>query len=471
MAFTGYITAAGRAFQAEVLAKGEQMAFTRAAGGSGTTADPANATAMANEQCDFLLKYSHNVDDRIEVFSTLDNGTVSAPFVWHEWGLFASDAEREVLYLISQDVQGQTISLSGDVVDYKHTIIINDDLTVTVEAAPFGPVTQGDIGRAFGVAPLDAEGKVPLMHLPPIDVGGVKTVNGVEPDDTGDVTLGAGDIGAAEAVHTHSAGDIDAGTIEVARLPRASSTGSGIVRLATDLEAELGTSTNVAVTPMHLQLFAKGDETAKYAWYQSLINEMVLWGADSVLGQNPEILWELLNSYPYADLNRLWNDIFDSPTIRDRLLPFMDSNPIMTSNTEPLGIATADSEYSTNTAFRAFDQSTSSVWRPVAATGIHWLMYEFAPSTAIIPYTLRINMIESNATVGASTFQASNNGSSWVNLATIPNSTSASFRAFNIRQTNEIGYSMYRLQRPSSTASYYPLVYELRIYGIRKEGG
>ena len=290
MAFTGYITAAGRAFQAEVLANGGQMAFTRAAGGSGTTANPANATAMANEQCEFLLKYSHNVDDRIEVFSTLDNGTVSAPFVWREWGLFASDAEREVLYLISQDVQGQTISLSGDVVDYKHTIIINDDLTVTVEAAPFGPVTQGDIGRAFGIAPLDAEGKVPLEHLPPIDAGGVKTVNGVEPDEDGDVTLGAGDVGAAEAVHAHNAADITAGmlplarggtgastaanartalgaaatahthagtdiasgTIAAARLPAASTTAAGILRLATDAEASAGTLTTVAVTPRQL---------------------------------------------------------------------------------------------------------------------------------------------------------------------------------------------------------------------------
>ena len=50
------------------------------------------------------------------------------------------------------------------------------------------------LGAQGGIAPLDAEGKVPLMHLPPIDAGGVKTVNGVEPDGAGDVTLGAGDV-------------------------------------------------------------------------------------------------------------------------------------------------------------------------------------------------------------------------------------------------------------------------------------
>ena len=50
------------------------------------------------------------------------------------------------------------------------------------------------LGAQGGIAPLDAEGKVPLMHLPPIDAGGVKTVNGVEADEEGAITIGANNI-------------------------------------------------------------------------------------------------------------------------------------------------------------------------------------------------------------------------------------------------------------------------------------
>ena len=217
--------------------------------------------------------------------------------------------------------------------------------------------------------------------------------------------------------------------------------------------------------------FRPVDTVAKYAWYQSLINEMVLWGTDSVLGQNPALLWELLRSYPAIDSYILWDGLLSIETLRNRLLPVMDSNPVMTSNTAPLGIASASSENnaSSQAAFRAFDNSPTTGWRPTTVTGIHSLTYEFPSDVSLIPYALLIRMTESNATVGASTLQASNNGSAWVNLATIPNLTSANDRVINIRQANEIGYSMYRLQRPSSTASYYPMVYELRIYGVIKE--
>ncbi|BFH66263.1 hypothetical protein J27TS7_11090 [Paenibacillus dendritiformis] len=55
----------------------------------------------------------------------------------------------------------------------------------------------------------------------------VKSVNG----KTGDVALTAADVGAAPKEHKHDASDITTGTMAAARLPAATTTGHGVVRL------------------------------------------------------------------------------------------------------------------------------------------------------------------------------------------------------------------------------------------------
>lgn len=64
--------------------------------------------------------------------------------------------------------------------------------------------------------------------------GGVSTVNGQTPDESGDVTLDAPAVGAAPATHTHDAADITAGTLAAARVPNlaASKITSGTIAAA-----------------------------------------------------------------------------------------------------------------------------------------------------------------------------------------------------------------------------------------------
>ncbi|MEE2041276.1 hypothetical protein Q8791_29030 [Nocardiopsis sp. CT-R113] len=64
--------------------------------------------------------------------------------------------------------------------------------------------------------------------------GGVATVNGVTPDESGDVALDAPAVGAAQAAHTHDAADITTGALAVARVPNlaASKITSGVLAAA-----------------------------------------------------------------------------------------------------------------------------------------------------------------------------------------------------------------------------------------------
>lgn len=103
---------------------------------------------------------------------------------------------------------------------------ITSAMPATVELADIAPAVDPEelstyvllstVGQANGVASLGSDGKVPSAQLPPGSGGGaVDSVNG----ETGTVVLDAGDVGAAEAAHTHAAADIASGTIAIARIP------------------------------------------------------------------------------------------------------------------------------------------------------------------------------------------------------------------------------------------------------------
>ncbi|MFD7236467.1 hypothetical protein ACFWAT_14315 [Streptomyces syringium] len=76
---------------------------------------------------------------------------------------------------------------------------------ITLTAAQVGAVPATSAGAAGGVATLGADGRVPAAQLP-ASSGAVQSVN----ERTGVVVLGAADVGAAPAAHTHTAAQVGA---------------------------------------------------------------------------------------------------------------------------------------------------------------------------------------------------------------------------------------------------------------------
>lgn len=111
---------------------------------------------------------------------------------------------------------------------------------VVLTAASVSAIPTSQKGVASGVASLGVDGLVPTAQLPSGSGGGVDSVNG----ETGTVLLDAADVGAAATSHTHAATALVSGTVDVARLPSATTSVSGIVRLAGDLG---GTATSPTV--------------------------------------------------------------------------------------------------------------------------------------------------------------------------------------------------------------------------------
>lgn len=103
------------------------------------------------------------------------------------------------------------------------------------DPADFATAAQGAkadsaVQSVNGVEP-DASGNVQVSA----GEGAVKSVNGKDPDGGGNVQLTAADVGAAEASHSHSASDISSGTLPVSRGGTGAST-------ATAARSQLGAS-------------------------------------------------------------------------------------------------------------------------------------------------------------------------------------------------------------------------------------
>ncbi|MFF4523459.1 hypothetical protein [Streptomyces bluensis] len=79
---------------------------------------------------------------------------------------------------------------------------------VVLAAADVGAIPATAAGTANGVAQLDASGKVPAAQLPATSGGGVRTVNGVTPDGSGNVTLTAANVSAIPAADEGAANGV-----------------------------------------------------------------------------------------------------------------------------------------------------------------------------------------------------------------------------------------------------------------------
>lgn len=105
--------------------------------------------------------------------------------------------------------------------------------------------------------------------------------------------------------------------------------------------------------------------------------------------------------------------------------------PVMTSNTSPLGIASASSEQ--NPAYFAFDSSSIQWFSNTTAPA--WVQYQF-------PYKVvaRQYLCQSSLTTQTYQFQCSNDGSTW---STIDSQTSV--QNIKITLSNNLPFIYYRL--------------------------
>lgn len=79
------------------------------------------------------------------------------------------------------------------------------------------PTTLYFVGPDGDPVPVSAANPLPTLGGAAVDA--VTSVNNIEPDEQGNVTLTASDVGAAASSHNHNASQINAGTLNIARIP------------------------------------------------------------------------------------------------------------------------------------------------------------------------------------------------------------------------------------------------------------
>jgi hypothetical protein len=144
------------------------------------------------------LSYQDAVDKIDEIVAELET-------IQMEW--IQPDSNDYVYQIQTVSVTASPVELpvgdNNDRTDFAATFQMSVAKSSTISSAsPFELVVQK--GLAGGYAPLDDSGKVPAIHLPAGQGGGVSSVN----DLTGVVTLIPSSIGAAAAAHTHVVADV-----------------------------------------------------------------------------------------------------------------------------------------------------------------------------------------------------------------------------------------------------------------------
>jgi len=142
-----------------------------------------------------------------------------------------------------------------------------------------------------------------------------------------------------------------------------------------------------------------------------------------------------------------------------------DLIPVMTSNTEPKGVASASSELSgAYAAWKAMDHVSpaGNCWA-TSAQQSGWLKYQFDSAKIITQYKITIedNPVDIDRAPKSWTFQGSNNDSDWVTLDTQSNITdwvNHETKVFPISNTNS--YLYYRLNISENNGDTYLTIAE-----------
>lgn len=148
--------------------------------------------------------------------------------------------------------------------------------------------------------------------------------------------------------------------------------------------------------------------------------------------------------------------------------------PPMTSNTAPIGEASASSTLTagndTYYPYMAFDKNTASAeacWISTSGSG-SWLQYQFTKAVTVNTIEITNRYRSDNKNVYAPKefiVQGSNNGSSWTNLATLTNAKTDSAVKHSYEFENNTAYTYYRLLFNSVYGASNIAIGELQMYG------
>ena len=132
--------------------------------------------------------------------------------------------------------------------------------------------------------------------------------------------------------------------------------------------------------------------------------------------------------------------------------------PTMTSATTPSGEVITNSEFSADNhyAWHAFDGDDNTYWTPNGESALGYVGYHFTK-----PVTARQAKVKFYNQAGTVVFQASNDGSTWTDLAAVVNPVSKQETTIDLQ--NSTGYSYYRANITSKTT--WGGIYSMQLYG------
>ena len=122
-------------------------------------------------------------------------------------------------------------------------------------------------------------------------------------------------------------------------------------------------------------------------------------------------------------------------------------NPVMTSDTQPSGVASASSNYSNRPAYYAFNENTSNFWTSAANQKVgEWIKYKFAEAV-VITKVITTNTSDNNypSIMKGFKIQASNDDSEWVDLAEVTANPKQASYSLTTEFENETAYEYYRI--------------------------
>ena len=142
--------------------------------------------------------------------------------------------------------------------------------------------------------------------------------------------------------------------------------------------------------------------------------------------------------------------------------------PIMTSNTAPSGVASADSEIDgTRKAWRAFDRSNindeADCWHSTNSAYPHWVKYQFPQKEVVRAYSIACRGDSKCITTWK--LQGSNDNSNWDDLDTQTSISWSLARETKIYTfSNSTPYTYYRIYATAGNHSNYAVIGELGLY-------